>query len=130
MRTAAFHVLTIAACFALLSAGANAHHSYVTKYDPKQKITFRGVITSVSYFNPHIFFTVSVKNRDGGQTEWRIETESVQMTRARGLTKAALVVGKHVMISGWRARTGGAELGMSGIKFAKGGWLNMRTRPR
>lgn len=109
---------------------AQAHHSYVTKYDPAKKVRLRGTITSVSYFNPHIFFTVTVPNRGGGSSEWRIETESIQMTRARGLTQAKLKTGKKVMITGWRARSGGAELGLSTIKFATGGWINIRSRPR
>lgn len=109
---------------------AQAHHSYVTKYDPAKKIRLRGTITSVSYFNPHIFFNVSVPNRGGGESEWRIETESIQMTRARGLSQAKLKVGRKVMLTGWRARSGGAEVGLSTIKFASSGWINIRSRPR
>lgn len=113
-----------------LGIAAQAHHSYVTKYDPAKKIRLSGTITSVSYFNPHIFFTVSVPNNAGAESEWRIETESVQLTRARGLTEAKLSAGRKVMLTGWRARSGGAELGLSTIKFATGGWINIRSRPR
>lgn len=109
---------------------AQAHHSYVTKYDPAKKIRLRGTITSVNYFNPHIFFTVTVPNRGGGESDWRVETESIQLTRARGLTKAKLKVGRKVMLTGWRARSGGAEIGLSTMKFATSGWINIRSRPR
>ncbi len=116
--------------FVVLGFAAQAHHSYVTKYDPAKKIRMRGTITSVSYFNPHIFFNVSVPNRGGGESEWRVETESIQMTRARGLTKAKLVEGRKVMLTGWRARSGGAEIGLSTIKFATSAWITIRSQPR
>jgi len=115
---------------ATIGFAAHAHHSYVTKYDPAKKIRLRGTITSVNYYNPHIFFTVSVPNRGGGMSDWRVETESIQMTRARGLKQASLKAGKKVMLTGWRARSGGAELGLSTIKFATGGWVQVRSRPR
>ena len=112
-------------------AGASAHHSYVTKYDPAKTITIKGRITSVSFYNPHIFFSMMVKNRHGGgESEWRIETESVQMVRARGLTEAKLKIGSTVMVSGWRARSGGAAVGLSRIKPAGGPWIVIRSRPR
>ncbi len=107
-----------------------AHHTYVTKYDPKKKITISGVIASVRYYNPHIHFTVSVPNRSGGETNWRVETESIQITRARGLTKAKLKVGRMVTIRGWRARSGGAEIGLNAIRFGRGGWIRVKSSPR
>ena len=128
---------TAATCFVSLTVltiagvpGASAHHSYVTKYDPAKMVTIKGTVTSVRFHNPHIFFSIMVKNRGGGESEWRIETESVQMVRARGLTKAKLRIGSTVTLTGWRARNGGAEVGLARIKPAGSGWINIRSRPR
>lgn len=127
-----FRVLaaTVSASLALLMSGAYAHHSYVSKYDAAKKLTLKGVITSVSYTNPHIFFSIAVAGRSGGTSEWRIETESILLTRGRGLTEAKLAVGKRVVVTGWPARSGSAELGLSTIRIGNGPALSIRTRPR
>ncbi len=36
----------------------SAHHTYVTKYNPSKRVTISDVVTSVSFFNPHVFFSV------------------------------------------------------------------------
>ena len=113
-----------------LQAGALAHHTYVTKYDPKKKITISGVITSVNYYNPHIVFTLLAQNRSGGETEWRVETESIQITQGRGLTKSILKIGRRVTVTGWRARNGSAELGLSSLRPVRGKWIRIKTSPR
>lgn len=104
---------------------SDAHHSYVTKYNPKKPVTISGVITSVSYKNPHIFFSVQTS---GGT--WRVETESIPKARSRGLTAARLKSGRKVRVSGWRARSGGASLGMRLISFVGGKTIMMRRSPR
>ena len=110
--------------FAVLTA-SHAHHSYVTKYNPKKPATISGVISSVSYSNPHIFFTVQTS---GGT--WRVETESIPKARARGLTPSVLKAGKKVRVSGWRARSGGGQLGMRSITFIGGKTITMRRSAR
>lgn len=110
--------------FALLAPGA-AHHSYVTKYDPKKPATISGVISSVSYTNPHIFFSVQTS-----AGTWRVETESIPKARARGLTEARLKTGRKVRVSGWRARSGGGALGMRSVSFFGGKTITMRRSPR
>lgn len=104
---------------------SQAHHSYVTKYDPKKPVTISGVITSVSYSNPHIFFSVQTS---GGT--WQVETESIPKARARGLTPEQLKSGRKARVSGWRARSGGGSLGMRSISFIGGKTITMRRSPR
>lgn len=109
---------------ALLEPG-QAHHSYVTKYNPKKPVTISGVIASVSYTNPHIFFSVQTS---GGT--WRVETESILKARAKGLTRARLKEGRKVRVSGWRSRSGGGALGMRSISFIGGKTITIRHSPR
>ncbi len=130
MRTAAACLLSLAILALSGLSGASAHHSYVTKYDPARMVTIKGKVISVSFRNPHIFFSIMVKNRGGGESEWLIETESVQMVRARGLTRAKLKIGSTVTLTGWRARSGAAEVGLARIKPAGSHWISIRTRPR
>ena len=113
-----------------LTVGVHAHHSYVPKYDPKRKLLLTGVITSVEYFNPHIFFTIRLTEPRGGGTDWIVETESIPKAQARGLTKKRLAVGARVTVTGWPARTGERRLGMSTIRLPGGRTISMRRRPR
>lgn len=119
-------LIALALCLASLGHSGHAHHSYVTKYDPKKSATIKGVVASVSYTNPHIFFSVQTS---GGT--WRVETESIPKARARGLTPALLKSGAKVRVSGWRARSGGGALGMRSVTFlGKGRTITMRRTPR
>lgn len=120
-------------CFVLAQAAfgvawtsqTNAHHSYVTKYNPKKSVTIKGTISSVSYTNPHIFFSVQTS---GGT--WRVETESIPKARARGLTAARLSAGKQVRVTGWVARSGGGQLGLRTISIVGGPTITMRSTAR
>lgn len=119
-------LITLALGGLTLAHKSEAHHSYVTKYDPKKTATIQGVITSVSYSNPHIFFSVQTS---GGT--WRVETEGIPKARARGLTPALLKSGAKVRVSGWRARSGGGALGMRSVTFlGKGRTITMRRTAR
>lgn len=119
-------VIFLASVAALVGAdtGADAHHSYIGKYDPKKPVTIAGTISSVSYTNPHIFFSVTTS---GGS--WTVETESIQKASARGLTQSVLATGKKARVSGWRARSGQAAIGMRSITI-NGRTITMRSSPR
>lgn len=109
------------------AGGVSAHHSYVSKYDAKKKIKISGVITSVSFANPHIFFTVQAS---GSGASWTVETESIPKVQAKGITRARLVEGARVVVTGWPARSGAGELGLSTIRIGRRGAVTIRRRPR
>ncbi len=108
---------------------ATAHHTYVTKYDAKKLISLKGTISSVNYRNPHIFFDVTAANQDGSTTTWQVETESISKAQAKGLTETKLRLGASVRVTGWRARDGGAELGLKSIQIGSRDY-NIRRTPR
>jgi hypothetical protein len=95
---------------AALSAPAIAHHSYVSKYDGNKLVRLSGTISSVSYKNPHIFFTLSTASGS-----WTIETESISVARGAGLTNSVLKDGAAAMVTGWAAKSGGGQLGLKSI---------------
>jgi hypothetical protein len=116
--------------FAVLLATVNsttapAHHTFVVKYDPAKLVTISGTITSVSYANPHIRFDVST-----GSTTWTVETESISVAKARGITPAVLKEGAKVTVTGWRARDGSAEMGLNRISIAGGPSATLRRTAR
>lgn len=108
-----------------LSAPGLAHHSYVTKYDSSKLTRLSGTIGTVSYTNPHIFFAL-----DAGGTSWNVETESISVARANGLTEALLVTGAKAAITGWPSREKSAEIGLSTITFEGKATITMRRTAR
>lgn len=112
--------LIATAIFALLSP-LNAHHTFVAKYDGANEVTISGEIGSVSFSNPHIFFDVG---------SWRVETESVSVAIAKGLTKERLKDGAKVKVTGWKARDGSQKMGLHAITFAGGPSITMRGTAR
>ena len=118
---------TFLAVIGFLTVNAQAHHTYVTKYDPGKVITLRGVISSVDYRNPHITFDVDVTYKNGSSVTWRVETESIAKVQAKGLTQNVLKQGATAVITGWRAREGSAELGLKTISIGGRNFAIRRT---
>ncbi len=119
-RPAGYVLCLVFVAVAALASGqdaALAHHSYVTKYDPKKVVTLKGTISNVSYHNPHIHFDLTVSNRDGSTTTWRIETESIAKVQAKGLTQSRLQEGSAAVVTGWMDRSGYAEVGLKTIRI-------------
>jgi hypothetical protein len=114
-------IITASACLLAAVLPAKAHHTFVQKYDASKLVTVSGTIGSVSFSNPHIFFSV------GG---WRIETESISVANARGLTKERLKEGAKVTVRGWKARDGSSAMGLHAITFSGGPSVTMRGSAR
>lgn len=127
-------VLLCCVTAALLTPGlrqtAEAHHTFVTKYDSNKLVTVSGTIASVSYSNPHIFFDLTGKTTSGGEVTYHIETEGIPAARAKGLTEAVLKEGAHATISGWAGRESNTEIGLKSISFAGGRSITMRKTAR
>ena len=97
----------LAAVLALASAStAMAHHSAGQEFDLSKTVTLKGVVSQVDWMNPHIYFTMDVREADGSVTKWRIETVPVAFARKSGITKELIMdAGKPVELTaapGWR----------------------------
>jgi hypothetical protein len=95
---------------ALAASAALAHHTFVNKYDSSKPVSASGTVTSVSWGNPHIYFTV------GG---WTVETEGISVLTSRGITREKLD-GAKVTVRGWKARDGSSTMGMRSISIHGG----------
>jgi hypothetical protein len=107
-----------------LAAPAGAHHSYVSKYDGSKIVRVAGTVSSVSYKNPHIFFTLSTASGS-----WSIETESISVARNAGLTDAVLKEGAAATVTGWPSKSGGGQMGLKSISIG-GRTLTLRGSAR
>jgi hypothetical protein len=101
-------MMTVMAAVALLGGGAAyAHHSLDGEFDQQKLVKLKGTISKVDWINPHIYFTVDVKDAQGRVTKWQAETVPVAMARRAGINAAMLQGGgQQVEVSGFAARNG------------------------
>jgi hypothetical protein len=100
-----------------------AHHSLNAEFDQNKTVTVKGVMTSIEWINPHIFFYVDVME-GGTKTTWAIETFPPNHMRSKyGLTKAVLGQG---VLGTTREVTVEVRPATSGKKL---GWLEQITYP-
>ena len=101
-ETRGFAPLEIGAALALLAlpAIAGAHHSFAGFYDPNRILEIHGVITEVSWFNPHGRIRLEVSDESGATSVWDVETGSVSVLRTRGVNPDLVQVGDRVRLAG------------------------------
>lgn len=83
-----------------------AHHSFAAEFDPKQRITLRGVVTKVEWTNPHTYFYVDVRADSGSVVNWACETAGPNTLTRQGWNRNSLKIGDQVTVVGYRARDG------------------------
>jgi hypothetical protein len=107
----------------LLSAPAQAHHSFSAEYDAHNPQTLRGVITRVDWVNPHASIHMNAKNAAGKLESWTIETSSPNTLLRDGFTKESLLPGTAVSVEGYPAKTGEHKLKAVSIRL----WVRSMT---
>jgi hypothetical protein len=99
---------------AVLCMPASAHHSVSGQFDVKTKVVLAGTVERVDWVNPHIYVHLKVKDEQGHENIWRLNTVPVGMARAAGITKESLFAeGKIMKITIFPARDGTKYLGFA-----------------
>ena len=101
-RAAALLVWLSAA--ALIAAAARAHHSVPVNFDQSREISVTGVLTEITWLNPHSHFRMDVTSDDGDTLEWLVEMGSYNAMLRSGFQWQLFVVGDSVTITGWPGR--------------------------
>jgi hypothetical protein len=111
-----------AGLLALPLSAALAHHSLSGQFDTTKSFEINGVVSRVDWVNPHTYVYVDVKQPDGSQLTYKLESLPVAMMRKAGLSKQELLAdGKSVHVKAHPARNGTATLGyMLVLKMADG----------
>jgi hypothetical protein len=92
----------------LLAAGVplSAHHSTAATFDITKVVTLKGVVTEVTWLNPHGTFSLNVRDADGNTVNWTVELPPPNALVRRGWKRDDLKQGDQVSVDFWRAKDG------------------------
>jgi len=83
-----------------------AHHSFSTEFDKSRPVMLAGVVTSVLWENPHVFFYVDVADSEGKLVNWAFETMGPNGLARMGWKRDSLVPGDKVIVEAYMAKDG------------------------
>ena len=84
-----------------VAAPVLAHHGFDTEYDSKKHVKLEGVVTMVSWTNPHMRVYIDVTGPDGKVTNWNMELTSPNTIRRQGWGPSDLKAGDRVIFEGF-----------------------------
>jgi hypothetical protein len=96
-----FGILVAALAVLRLTAPVFAHHGFDTEYDAKKHVKLTGVVTMVSWTNPHMRVYIDVAGPDGKVTNWNMELTSPNTIRRQGWGPDDLKAGDMVIFEGF-----------------------------
>jgi len=99
---------------------AAAHHSFAAVFDRDQPIEISGIVSSVEWLNPHVWFYVDVRNEDGKVENWGFEMGSPNGLIRRGWNYESLQAGSEVSIVGVLARDGSKRAAVRTVTLSTG----------
>jgi hypothetical protein len=114
------HSSTLALAGLLAATGALAHHSVVAEYDVDRPVSINGEIKRVEWQNPHIWYYVDVKDKDGVVSEWGVSGGAPGQLMRRGISKDVLQIGAVVSVEGFQARDGSKNMTGRRVTFSDG----------
>ncbi len=98
--------LACVAAILLCTGGVAAHHSFSAEFDANRKVTLRGTIVRMDWFNPHCWLWIDVSHQDGHVEHWVLELGPPNALIKRGFRKTTLVPGQTVTATAYPAKDG------------------------
>jgi hypothetical protein len=99
---------------------ALAHHGFAVEFDKDNPVTLTGTVTKMEFMNPHIYFYVDVKGKDGKTVNWAFEGGPPNVIYRQGWRKDTLKPGDVVTVKGFRAKDGTHLAACSTVKLPDG----------
>jgi|SRR5579863_2804151 uncharacterized protein DUF6152 len=79
---------------------ASAHHSFEAEYEDGKTATLTGIVTEVSWQNPHAFIFLNTKLEDGTTKSMRLELGPPYALVRGGWKKDTVKIGDKVTVEG------------------------------
>jgi hypothetical protein len=112
----------------LVSGLAHAHHSTLGFFNAEERTEIEGVLTNITWRNPHIRFTLDVAGADGTAEEWKIEASALSVLKSRGLDQNFMKPGDRIKIYGHPSRHGEPEMWARNVLLPNGTEVLLATR--
>jgi Family of unknown function (DUF6152) len=105
----------------LLFCGALfAHHGSRISYDLNKTVTVTGNITQYAWANPHVYFTMDVKDDQGNVVSWGAETYAPVIMARSGWSRSSLKLGDKVTVTVYPSKAGAPRGFLEKIVFPDG----------
>jgi Family of unknown function (DUF6152) len=98
-------MLGVSAALVLSWSVASAHHSFAM-FDLAKDVTVEAVIKEVQFTNPHVWLQILVKDENGLDVEWSIESGAPGMMLRNGWKPSTLKSGDKVTLTMHPLRNG------------------------
>jgi hypothetical protein len=82
-----------------------AHHATAIDFDTSKTIRLKGVVSKLSWANPHAHVWIEVKGQRGAGEHWDVELGSPGAIIVSGLSKDLLMPGTTITVIGYPAKT-------------------------
>jgi hypothetical protein len=87
-------------------AALRAHHAVAGVYDLNKEIVLEGRLKKLNFTNPHASIELTVPNKDGTFTDWKLTTASVQTLTREGVNKTSIKPGEILKVTILPAKNG------------------------
>src|SRR5438477_12326709 len=111
------HVLFSFGLALSLATSLFAHHLGQTVYDSTKKISLEGRVSKVIWENPHIYYELEVKDKDGKALTWELEGGEPNPMHRRGWNKDDLQVGDLLLVRDASMARDGSHRAAGGAYF-------------
>lgn len=92
-------LLSIAGVIAVTAPPMSGHHGGAA-YDQTKSVTFEGVVTEMTFANPHVLVYWEVKNGDGAGQKWSGWLTAPNKLARAGWNRKTLAAGDQIMVTG------------------------------
>ena len=96
----------LSAGMVITSGTLQAHHAVAGVYDLNKEVVLEGRLKKLNFTNPHASIELTVPNKDGTFTEWKLTTASITTLTREGIDKNSMKPGEILKVTILPARNG------------------------